>query len=386
MALSLIVAALAGCGGGDDPSASGGSLDAVASLGQKIFDDPTLSSSGRMSCGTCHLAQAAHSTGTDALVVPPGGPNLTTPGFRNSPSLRYLNANPAFFFDGEGTPTGGFNRDGRVDTRQAQAQRAFLSPHEMDNGTAEDFVARLRQATYADEFQRVFGSTIFDSAENAFASARLAVQKFQQDDVRFHSFDSKFDRFLAGSATLNERELRGFALFNDPTKGNCAACHPSTRGADGSPPMFTDFTYDNLGVPRNPDIPANADPDYFDLGLCGPFRTDLAARTDLCGAFKVPTLRNVAVTAPYFHNGRFKTLREVVAFYVRRDTHPEQFYPLKADGTVNKFDDLPAQYHANVNVTEPPYDRRPGQAPRMNDDEIDLVVEFLNTLTDGYRP
>ena len=384
--MSLIAAVLAGCGGSDDSSASGGSLDAVASLGQKIFDDESLSSSGRMSCGTCHLAEAAHSTGTDTLVVPPGGPNLATPGFRNSPSLRYLNANPAFFFDGEGTPTGGFNRDGRVDTRQAQAQRAFLSPHEMDNGTAEAFVARLRQASYAKEFQRVFGSTIFDNAENAFASARLAVQKFQQDDVRFQPFDSKFDLFLAGNATLSERELRGLALFNDPTKGNCAACHPSTRGADGSPPMFTDFTYDNLGVPRNPDIPANADPNYFDLGLCGPFRTDLAARSDLCGAFKVPTLRNVAVTAPYFHNGRFKTLREVVAFYVRRDTHPEQFYPLKADGTVNKFDDLPAQYHANVNVTEPPYDRRPGQAPRMNDDEIDLVVEFLHTLTDGYRP
>ena len=111
--------------------------------------------------------------------------------------------------------------------------------------------------------------------------------------------------------------------------------------------------------------------------MCGPFRTDLASRTDLCGAFKVPTLRNVAVTAPYFHNGRFKTLKEVVGFYVRRDTNPEEWYPLNADGSVHKFDDLPPQYHRNVNTTEVPYNRRRGDAPALTPDEIDLVVEFL---------
>lgn len=392
---AFVAALLHGCGGGSSDagrSSAGGASDAAASLspmaalGQKIFHDPSLSASGQMSCATCHLAEAGHSTDDPALVVPAGGPSLGTPGFRNAPSLRYLSANPAFFFDAEGTPTGGFNRDGRLDTLQAQAQRAFLSAHEMDNVSAEVMTRKLRRAAYGDEFREVFGNTVFDNADNAFASARLAVQRFQQEDPQFRPFDSKYDLFLAGRVALTDRELRGLALFNDPTKGNCSGCHPSTRGADGSPPLFTDFTYDNLGVPRNPAIPANADPNYFDLGLCGPFRTDLSDRTDLCGAFKVPTLRNVAVTAPYFHNGRFKTLREVVAFYVRRDTHPEEFYPRKADGTVDKFDDLPPQYHANVNTTEVPYDRKPGQSPRLNDEEIDLVVEFLDTLTDGYRP
>jgi cytochrome c peroxidase len=380
------LASLAGCGGGSDDTATGGQLSAAAQLGDKIFHDPSLSSSGRMACADCHLADAAHATGDPALVVPPGGPALATPGFRNSPSLRYLGANPTFFFDGEGTPTGGFNRDGRMDTLQAQSEPAFLSAHEMDNGTAAAFAWRLQRASYADELRRVFGATVFDDADTAFANARMAVQRFQQEDLRFQPFDSKYDQFLAGRVVLTERELRGLVLFNDPTKGNCSGCHPSTRGADGSPPLFTDFTYDNLGVPRNPEIPANADPSYFDLGLCGPLRTDLADRADLCGAFKVPTLRNVALTAPYFHNGRFKTLREVVAFYVRRDTHPEEFYPLKPDGTANKFDDLPPQYHVNVNTTEVPYDRKPGEPPRLNDEEIDLVVEFMNTLTDGYRP
>jgi len=100
----------------------------------------------------------------------------------------------------------------------------------------------------------------------------------------------------------------------------------------------------------------------------------------------VPTLRNVAISAPYFHNGRFRTLNEVVGFYVRRDTNPEEWYPRNADGSVNKYDDLPPQYHRNVNVTEVPYNRRLGEAPALTPDEVDLVVEFLNTLTDGYKP
>ena len=159
-------------------------------------------------------------------------------------------------------------------------------------------------------------------------------------------------------------------------------CHPSARGSDGSMPLFTDFTYDNLGLPRNPEIGANADASYYDLGLCQ--RADLTTRTDLCGAFKVPSLRNVAVRQAYFHNGYFKSLKEAVTFYVQRDTNPEKWYPLNADGSVAKFNDLPAQYHRNVNTTEVPYNRKLGDAPALTDSEVDDVVAFLNTLTDGY--
>ena len=372
-----------GGGGGDAPPAQ---LSAAAELGEKIFSDATLSTSGQMSCSTCHASATGHSTSNPDVVVPAGGDALTVAGFRNSPSLRYLNLNLAFFFDKEGTPTGGFNRDGRADSLMIQAERPLLAPHEMANDTPAAVIEKLKSATYVEEFRRVFGAGILDTPDAAFDRVRFALQQYQREDADFHSFDSKYDAFLAGRATLTGRELQGLALFNNPNKGNCAACHPSGRGADGSPPLFTDFTYDNIGVPRNPAIPANADPAYFDLGLCGPFRTDLASRTDLCGAFKVPTLRNVAVTAPYFHNGRFKTLKEVVGFYVRRDTNPEEWYPLNADGSVNKFDDLPAAYHRNVNTTEVPYNRSLGDAPALTPDEVDLVVEFLNTLTDGYKP
>ena len=180
--------------------------------------------------------------------------------------------------------------------------------------------------------------------------------------------------------------MRGLALFNDPAKGNCAACHPSARAADGSAPLFTDFSYDNLGVPRNTRIPATQDSTYFDLGLCGPDRTDLAARTDLCGAFKVPTLRNVATRKAFFHNGAFGNLTDVVRFYVTRDTNPDRWYPLNADGTVDKFNDLPPAMRSNVNTAEAPYNRQPGMAPALNETEIADLVQFLGTLTDGYRP
>ena len=99
----------------------------------------------------------------------------------------------------------------------------------------------------------------------------------------------------------------------------------------------------------------------------------------------MPTLRNAAVTAPYFHNGQFQTLKEVVAFYVRRDTNPEEWYPVGAAG-VDKFNDLSSELRSNVNTSEKPYNRLLGQTPALNAQEIDDLVAFLQTLTDGYQP
>ena len=383
---------LSACGGGGGGAGGGPGaapvpppvLSNVATLGRKIFFDKSLSASGLQSCGTCHVPARAHA-GDDGLSVPMGGRTMNTQGFRNTPALNYVSFTPEFFFDREGKPVGGFNRDGRARDLIAQAERPFLAAHEMANANAAAVVAKLQAAAYVAEFREVFGADIFDDADVAFQRARVALAQFEKEDPAFRPFDSKFDYFLAGRVRLTEQELRGYALFNDPRKGNCAGCHPSSRGADGTPPLFTDFTYDNLGVPRNPVIAATTDPDYFDFGLCGPDRTDLADRTELCGAFKVPTLRNVALTAPYFHNGRFATLREVVLFYVRRDTNPEEWYPSGPAG-IEKFDDLPPAYRGNVNTTEVPYNRQLGDAPALTSDEVDDVVAFLNTLTDGYQP
>jgi cytochrome c peroxidase len=389
---AALVCLLVACGGGGEAgasvalsSAAGESgLSPAAALGEKIFSDQSLSASGRQSCASCHDPANAHAQ-TNGLAVQFGGPNLDQPGFRAVPSLRYLNSNSAFSFAKDGTPTGGFNRDGRTQSLAEQAQRPFLAPHEMANASKAEVVERLKRAAYAEEFRSVFGASIFDSADDAFDRVLFSLQQYQLEDGDFHRFDSKYDFFLTGKAALTDAELRGLALFNNPAKGNCAACHPSAKGADGASPLFTDFTFDNLGVPRNAAIPATADPAYFDMGLCGPDRTDLVDRKDLCGAFKVPTLRNVATRKVFFHNGRFNNLRDVVRFYVRRDTNPEEWYPLDADGAAQKFNDLPAELRGNVNTSEGPYNRQPGMMPALSDQEIDDLIQFLGTLTDGYK-
>jgi cytochrome c peroxidase len=388
---AAVVVGIAACAGGANSQPAPGpvtpaELSPLASLGEKIFHDASLSASGRLSCAVCH--DAAHAlAAADSLAVPLGGADGRQQGLRNAPSLRYVTKTPAFFFAADGTPTGGFDRDGRASSLAEQARRPFLTSFEMANASAADVAARLSAAAYAADFRAVFGAQIFAQPDVAFERALAAIQQYElEDTAEFAPFSSKYDYFLAGKARLTDAELRGLVLFNDPQKGNCAACHPSARGANGEPPLFTDFTYDNIGVPRNADIAANADPAYYDLGLCGPQRTDLADRLDLCGAFKVPTLRNIALTAPYFHNGRFATLTDALGFYVRRDTNPGEWYPTDGNGAIHKFDDLPAQFVANVNRTEVPYNRLPGDSPALDAAEIADVISFLQTLTDGYQP
>lgn len=391
---ALLLATLAACSGGGGSTAPSPTptptppakeeLSEAAQLGELIFKDQSLSASGKQSCATCHSPDNAHGP-TNNLAAQLGGATGDVQGFRAAPSLRYLNQNPAFFFAKDGTPTGGFNRDGRAQSLAEQAERPFLAPHEMDNANKQSVVDKLKKAAYVEKFRALFGAGILDNAEQAFSRITFALQKYQLEDSEFHPFDSKYDQFLAGKVKLSDQELRGLALFNNPAKGNCIGCHTSARGADGAPPLFTDFTFDNLGLPRNKKLAATADPAYFDLGVCGPDRTDLAARADLCGAFKVPTLRNVATRQTFFHNGAFDNLKDAVAFYVRRDTNPEEWYPTGADGVVQKFNDLPPEYRKNVNTTEVPYNRQPGMAPALSPSEIDDVVKFLGTLTDGYK-
>src|SRR5262245_7736768 len=358
-------------------------LSAVAALGEQLFRDKTLSVSGALACESCHRPEFAHAAPPED-VVSKGGARMDRTGIRNSPSIRYASFTPAFGYDAEGTPFGGLFRDGRAPTLAAQAERPFLDARELANATPADVVARLARSPNADRFREVFGADALEHPEAAFRQLAAAIAQFQAENPDFHRFDSKYDAWLAGKASLSAQEERGLALFEDPKKGNCAACHPSRPAADGRPPLFTDFTYDNVGVPRNARLPANADESFHDLGLCGPERKDLAARREFCGAFKVPTLRNVARTAPYFHNGAIASLRDVVEFYVTRDTAPGDWYPAGA-GRPLKFDDLPAGLEDAVNTSEVPYDRKPGDQPALTPAEIDDVVAFLKTLDDGYN-
>jgi len=381
LTLTCLAGLLAAC---SDGTATRTETSSGAALGAKIFADTSLSASGRQSCQTCHDF-AAGLAAPNALAVQPGGVNLEQAGVRNTPSAAYLHMETAFRMDPVDGPVGGFFWDGRDSSLAAQAAEPFVNPLEMAMPDHASVVAKLAVAPYADEFRVLYGANVFDDVETAYRAMAEAIAQFETEDRRFRAFTSKYDEFLRGNVTLSAQEARGLALFESETKGNCAACHPSQRDEQGGFPLFTDRTYDNLGIPRNDEIPANADPAYFDLGVCN--RADIrSTHPEVCGAFKVPSLRNVALRRSFFHNGRFHTLKEALTFYVQRDVFPEKFYPSNADGTVDKFNDLPPEYRRNVNQEEVPYDRKPGEQPALTDAEIDDVIAFLGTLSDGYVP
>jgi cytochrome c peroxidase len=445
----LLVAGLAGCGGSSSASSTTSqttqSLAAVA--GKAIFFDTSLSASGKQACGTCHVPSRAYTgdpTTDHGLPVPLGGANMDQTGFRNAPSLMYASFTPPFSLSGG--PVGGFFRDGRASTLAMQAQQPFITGFEMANADAAAVVAKLQNSpqTLA-AFVAAYGTAPLSDPDTALADMGTALAAYETEDPSFHPFSSKYDYSLGGQATLTTSEANGLALFNNPGKGNCTACHPSQAQSFSEHALFTDFSFDNIGVPRNWKIPANTPgsvspidgaplttvlppvdvPDdaeyaFYDMGLCGPFksaandvnaRVDLANTTSLCGIFKVPTLRNIAVTSPYFHNGVFTDLHQVVEWYVTRDINNNTgnnpnpvaagpggnpyvavgtFYTA-ADGTPDlyEYNDLPVEYDANVNIAEVPYTPPTfggGQAPTLTAAEIDDIVAFLCTLTDGYDP
>jgi cytochrome c peroxidase len=351
-------------------------------IGQLAFNDATLSASGKVSCASCHSPSAGFSA-PNALAFQPGGKYLEAHGLRASQPLGYLVYNTAFHWDEKGTPTGGFFWDGRANSLAEQAMGPLLGEREMANPDKSSVVQKISQSQWADLFKKTYGANILNDVDAAFLKLTQAVETFQKNSPLLNAFSSKYDAYLRGEIQLEAAEARGLALFNDEEKGNCASCHPSDKDKKGRHPLFTDFTYDNLGVPRNLEIIENNNPKYFDLGLCD--KPDLKERKDLCGAFKVPTLRNAGVRQVYFHNGKFKSLKDALTFYVQRDTHPEKWYPKDANGKVLKFDDLPIAFHANVNVKEVPYQKKKGEQPTLNDQEIDDVIAFIHTLTDGWK-
>lgn len=351
-------------------------LGEVARLGGLAFEERLLSASGRMSCATCHDPAFFHGPPNN-LAVQVGGVLQTEFGLRAAPSLRYLERQPAF---DPVSVRGGLMADGRADTLEAQARLPWFSAHEFGLQDEAELVRRLRRTVWGSGFFAHFG----DSRDDARIVGQLAtaIATFIRENPRLHPYDSKFDQVATGREAFSAAERRGQAVYRDPARGNCAGCHPDSS-PDGRPPLFTDFRYAAQGLPRNPAIPANSDPAYFDLGLCGPQRTDLRSRPGLCGMFRTPGLRNAAKRPRYFHNGSVGSLREVVEFYNTRDLHPERWYPQTEDGSP-LFDDLPVALRGNV-TRQPPFGRSAPAGPAMDPQEVADLVCFLETLTDGHR-
>lgn len=395
-------------------------LSLAAQVGQKMFFDISLSGSGRQSCASCHDPDHAYGPPND-LSVQLGGLDLKTQGQRAVPSLRYKEVTPAYADlldnpDGVSVPGpgGGLAWDGRATSLADQASLPLLDPNEMANVSGDAVVAKIRASAYADLFRQAFGANALDNPTTAFASGAKALQAFQLEDPSFHPYSSKFDLYAGNKVggSLTAAETRGLKLFSDPKGANCASCHYQGAGLNGSAALFTDFSYEAISVPRNMGIAANRDPAYFDMGVCGPDRSDHPDAADgsnkFCGLFKAPSLRNVATRGSFFHNGVIHSLEQAIRFYNTRDTNPEIWYPTvggtpKATpdknfptyglvttqyvgGTVQKFDDLPAKYRANIDTQLPLDGRKAGSTPPMTDAQVSDLICFLKTMTDGYQP
>ncbi|TFW20298.1 cytochrome-c peroxidase [Duganella callida] len=365
-------------------------LSAAADIGKQMFFDQSLSGSGKLSCASCHDPAHAHAP-ANSLSVQIGGDKLKTPGVRAVPSLRYQEYTPPYEDmldnpDGISTPGpgGGHTQDGRAATLAEQAKIPLLAKHEMANKSADDVVRKIKVSAYAEQFRQIFGADIFKDNKQAFLRALDALQAYQLEDNSFHPYSSKYDRYSSNKigGDLTAAEMRGFAVYSDPNKGNCFACHYNGAGLNGSVKLFTDFTYAAIGVPRNKDIPANRDARYYDMGICDRPDHPRPASAQYCGMFKTPTLRNVATRSAFFHNGVFKTLKDVIRFYNTRDTEPERWYPT-VKGVVQKYNDLPKRYRENLDKQAPLDGRARGSKPAMTEQEMEDLEAFLNTLTDA---
>jgi cytochrome c peroxidase len=351
-------------------------------LGKKIFFDTNLSKPGGQSCASCHVPAAGFADPDSGLPVSQGAVPSRF-GNRNAQSISYSMFAPPLYFDSvnmtpaipEGQYKGGLFWDGRANTLEDQAKQPFLNPLEMHNPNKAMVFFAVVQSNYASLFRQVFGLSAFtkDYAYECVAQALAAYMRSPE----VSPFTSKYDYWKRGQAQFTAAELHGYQLFQPMGKGKCANCHE-----EGTMGLFTNFGHQNLGTPRNPELPyynlpKSLNPDganYIDRGLGDVLRKEgvpeaIAAKED--GKFKIPSLRNCAATPPYTHNGYHKTLREVVVFNNTRDL-PEATFPAA---------EVPQNVHRHPMVM-------PGTLGRLglNDQEIDDMVAFLNTLTDGYQP
>lgn len=360
----------------------------LTELGRQMFFDTNLSNPKGQSCASCHAPESAF-VEPDAWNPTSEGVNPGHFGNRNTPTAMYMSNSPVFHYDEEeGLYLGGQFWDGRASTLEQQAKMPFLNPIEMANSNEEMVVDKVRKARYAKLFKKVFGQNALDEVEQAYNYIATAIAAYEQTGS-FNRYTSKYDYYLAGKAELSEQEERGLILFEREDKGNCAACHQSQPGPNGEPPMFTDFSYDNLGVPKNPNnffyaMSSNFNPageDFVDIGLAGNPQVIKDGRPEQeKGKVKVPTLRNISQTGPWMHNGYFQTLNGVVNFYNSRDTRPTCDNDTASEAEAQLKQCWPvAEVMENVNDDEL-------GSLGLNQEEINDIVAFLKTLADGYNP
>ena len=374
------VSFVAFCCAAASPADAKTTLSPLQQLGKTLFFDSSLSPNGTQSCASCHDPSVAF-TDPDKSHPTSKGDDATLFGNRNAPSAMYMAYSPTFHFDeDEGLYIGGQFDDGRSATLEDQAKQPFLNLVEIGNSTPADVIRRLQAGPNATAFTGMFGQNAFDDVDFAYNNLANSIAAYERSS-ELSPFTSKFDYVLDHKAKLTVQEARGLELFNNPMEGNCAACHLSDVSEDGTHPLFTDFTYDNIGIPKNfasdfLNNPAEFNPaesEFVDFGLGG-----IVGDPDLYGAFKVTTLRNIGITGPYGHNGYFSDLDSVIDFYATRDVKPICTDPTLDSISASVQGCWPAaEFAATMNVDEL------GNLPLTALDKADLKA-FLLTLTDGY--
>ncbi len=384
------------------------SLSPEQVLGQMLYMDANLSLQRNQSCNSCHAIQPVTPAGSSNPLPAAGfvdpdnirdgsavskGSIAGASGALNTPSVGYARFSPHFHWNGdEGLYIGGQFWNGRAATLAEQAMGPPLNPLEMAMPSQWAVVSRLKEnPAYVQQFLDLYRIDLAAIPGNEAATAGLtpppgvqetyermarAIAAFENSRA-FNRFTSKFDYVMAGMTSFTDQERIGLELFNND-KSQCSACHPSAPisapGGGYLPPLFTDFSYDNLGIPRNVNIPGNPAPDP---GLGG--RPDVAAldpKGEQIGKHKVMGLRNIALTAPYMHNGALSTLEQVVHFYNTRDHKPRTCGDVNDPGFAT--DCWPAPEIAqNLN------DEEMGDLALSEQQERSLTA-FMQTLTDGY--
>jgi cytochrome c peroxidase len=381
------------------------SLNLIEGLGKKLFFDKNLSDPKGQSCATCHDPAAGwtgESSQINATESVYRGARQERAGNRKPPSAAYATQSPVFYYDPkEGHFVGGNFWDGRAtgwllgNPAAEQAQGPFVNPVEQNIRDEKTVVQKVCGSEYATLLRQVYGKETCGNVINAYNAVGQALAAYE-NSKEVNAFTSKYDYYLKDPKKypLTSQELSGLRLFEDEKKGNCAACHPNRPDALGGPPLFTDFTYDNLGFPKNLQnpwykMPKNLNPDgvkWVDPGLSGFLitvpRFANHAETSL-GKHKVPTLRNVdkrpspSFVKAYGHNGYFKSLKDVVHFYNLRDVLPRCAKIQNGKAGKNCWPE--PEILNNVNTKEL------GNLKLTEDEEL-AIVAFLKTLSDGWSP
>ena len=344
-----------------------------AQLGQQLFFDTRLSANRSESCASCHAPQAGfayprNNAAQGAVSLGDDGHSL---GDRNAPTASYAMFSPDFQLTDEGVYKGGQFHDGRAKDLQEQAGGPPTNPIEMGMPSTAALMARLQEIPlYRKNFTALYGADIFAQPDQAYKAMTDSIAAFERTE-EFAPFDSKYDRFLRGEYQLSPEEELGRTLFFSQQFTNCNQCHQLKASPRAKGETFSNYEYHNIGVPVNSVARAvnGVSPEYIDRGLLdNPAVSDPAQ----AGKFKVPTLRNVAITGPYMHNGVFKDLRTVVLFYNKynsrsraRQINPETGETWQAP-----------EVDQNISLKELE------SGPALTDQRIDALVAFMKTLTD----